>query len=56
MKFSPEFGNNPRNPDTEKTKQISSEIILCALNCNSPAWTEQELEQGVVKHVLKERA
>ncbi len=23
---------------------------------HSPAWTEQELEQGVVKHVLKERA
>ncbi len=25
-------------------------------HCNSPVWTEQELEQGVVKHVLKERA
>ncbi len=25
-------------------------------HCNSPAWTEQELEHGVVKHVLKERA
>ncbi len=25
-------------------------------HCNSPVWTEQELEQGVVKHVQKERA
>ncbi len=25
-------------------------------HCNGPAWTEQQLEQGLVKHVLKERA
>ncbi len=25
-------------------------------HCNSPVWTEQEPEQGVVKHALKENA
>ncbi len=30
-------------------------IELAGEHCNSPVWTEQELEQGVVKHVLKER-
>ncbi len=31
-------------------------IDLPREHCSSPVWTEQELEQGVVKHVLKERA